>query len=90
MLKLLLNSIVSTLNAKFMTIDIKNFYLHTLMDRSKYMCLKLSDLPKSAVQHYNLAEKTTRDRYVDVDIKKGCMGYHKQVSYRNNLHSFNR
>ena len=29
--KLLLNSIVSTLYAKFMTIDIKDFYLHTPM-----------------------------------------------------------
>ena len=30
--KILLNSIVSTLNAKFMTIDIKDFYLNTPMD----------------------------------------------------------
>ena len=29
--KLLLNSVVSTLNAKFMTIDIKNFYLETVL-----------------------------------------------------------
>ena len=48
--KLLINSILSTLNKKFMTIDIKDFYLNTLMARSKYMRLKLSDLPKSMVQ----------------------------------------
>ena len=30
--KLLLNSIVSTMGAKFMTIDIKDFYLKTPMD----------------------------------------------------------
>ena len=31
----LLNSIVSTLNAKFMTIDVKDFYLNTLIACSK-------------------------------------------------------
>ena len=33
MVKLLLNSVVSTLNAKFMTINIKDFYLNTPMSR---------------------------------------------------------
>jgi hypothetical protein len=37
MVKLLLNSIVSTLNAKFMTIDIKDFYFNTPMSRYEYM-----------------------------------------------------
>ena len=48
--KLLLNSIVSTINIHFMKIDIKHFYLNTPMTRSKYMRLKLSDLCKSVVQ----------------------------------------
>jgi hypothetical protein len=34
--KLLLNSIISTPNAKFMSIDIKDFYLCTLMARYEY------------------------------------------------------
>ena len=48
--KLLLNRIVLKINAHFMTIDIKDFYLNTPIARSKYMRLKLSDLPKSVVQ----------------------------------------
>ena len=36
-LKLLLNSIISTPNAKFMTMDIKDFYLNTPMARFEYM-----------------------------------------------------
>ena len=72
--KLLLSSIVSKLNAKFMTIDIKDFYLNTLMAQSEYMCLKISNLPESVLRHYNLAEKTTRDGYVYVDIKRGMYG----------------
>ena len=69
--KLLLNSIVSTINAHSMTIYIKVFYLNTPMVRSKYMCFKLSNLPNSVVQKYNLEAKATRDRYVHVDIQRG-------------------
>ena len=49
--KILLNRIVSTPNAKSMKMDVEYFYLNTLMERSKYMRLKLSDPPKSVVQH---------------------------------------
>ena len=48
-IKLLLNSVVSTPGAKFMTIDIKDFYLDTPMDRFGYTRLKLSDLPEDFV-----------------------------------------
>ena len=65
-MKLLLNSIVLTINAHFMTIYIKGFYLNTPMARSKYMLIKCSDLSKSVVQHYNLEAKAIRDGYVHV------------------------
>ena len=52
--KLLLNSIVSTINSHFMTIDIKDFYFNTLMAKRNYMRLKLGDIPVSVVQQYNL------------------------------------
>jgi hypothetical protein len=47
--KLLLNSVISTAGAKFMTIDIKDFYLNTPMSRYEYMRLKLSNLPNDIV-----------------------------------------
>ena len=62
--KLLLNSIVSTPNAKFMSIDIKDFYLNTPMPRSEYMRLKLSNLLGDVIRHYNLAAKATKDGHV--------------------------
>ena len=49
--KILLNSIASTLNVKFMTIDVKYFYLNTPMVISEYMRLKLGNLPESVVQN---------------------------------------
>ena len=51
---LLLDSIFSTIDAHFVTTDIKDFYLNTPMARSDYMRLKLSNLPKSVVQQYNM------------------------------------
>ena len=42
--KLLLNSIASALNEKFMIIDVKDLYLNTPIARSKYMRLKIGDL----------------------------------------------
>ena len=72
--KLLLNSVVSTLNAKFMTIDIKYFYLNTPMSRYKYMRLKLTDLPADFVEQNDLASKVTGDGYVYVKIRRGMYG----------------
>ena len=71
---LLLNSIFSKLNAKSMTIDIRYFYLNTLMDQSEYMHLKLRNFPNSVVQHYNLVENTIRVVYAYVEIKQGMYG----------------
>ena len=45
--KLLLNRIISTPGARFMTLDIKYFYLMTPMEQYKYMRLKLANLPKT-------------------------------------------
>ena len=43
--KMLLNSVVSTTDATFMTIDIKKFYLCTPMERPEFMRLKIADMP---------------------------------------------
>ncbi len=52
--KLLINSIISTTGAKFMMMDIQDFYLNTPMVRYEYMRLKLSDMPADVIEHYNL------------------------------------
>ena len=72
--KLLLNIIVSTINSHFMTIDIKDFYFNTLMARSKYMRLKLGDLPNIVVHKYKLESKATNDGYIHVEIRRGMYG----------------
>ena len=50
MMKLLLNSVVSTPEARFMTAEIGNFYLGTPMLRYEYMVMPLSIFPMEIVQ----------------------------------------
>ena len=74
--KILLNSVVSTPGAKFMTIDLSNFYLNTPMKRFEYVKLKLSDIPDEIVTEYKLREsgKITADDYIYVEVRKGMYG----------------
>ena len=72
--KLLLNSVISTPDAKFITIDIKDFYLNTPMDRFEYMKLKLSNLPEDFVTLYNLVSKVDKNGFVYLKIRRGMFG----------------
>eukprot|EP00804_Cyclotella_cryptica_P002855 CCRYP_009391-RA/>CCRYP_009391-RA protein AED:0.18 eAED:0.18 QI:0/0/0/1/1/1/2/0/800 len=71
--KILLNSVISTVNARFMTIDIKYFYLNMPMARPEYMRLKLADIPAAIIDLYHLRD-IARDGYVFVRIQKGMYG----------------
>ena len=74
-IKLLLNSVISTPGEKNMSIDIKDFYLNTPMLRYEYMQLKLEYLPKDFIEEYNLLrDKVTKDGYVYAKIRKGMYG----------------
>jgi hypothetical protein len=46
--ELLLNSIISTPNATFMTLNLKDFYLMTPMKRYEYFCMKLDYFLKTS------------------------------------------
>jgi hypothetical protein len=52
--KCLWNSVVSTLDAKYMCLDLKNFYLGTSMEEYEYMRLYIIDIPNKIIQQYNL------------------------------------
>ena len=69
--KKLLSSVVSTPGAKFMTIDIKDFYLNTPMSRYEYMRLKLCNIPEDVALHYNIESKVKSDGYVYTEIRCG-------------------
>jgi hypothetical protein len=69
--KLLINSTISTPNAKYMTMDIKDFYLNTPMAWYKYMQLRLADKPDDVIKHFHLTDLATPDGYVYCKIQKG-------------------
>jgi hypothetical protein len=52
--KVLFNSIISTPNARFMSIDIKDFYLKTPMACYEYFRMKLELFPEDVIQEYDL------------------------------------
>ena len=55
-----------------MSIDIKNFYLKTPMARYEYMRLEIPELPQDFIDEYKLHDKTTKDGYLYLEIRK-CM-----------------
>ena len=73
-IKLLHNSTVSTQGATFMTIDIKDVYLNTPMDRFEYRKLKLDNMPEDFVARYNLGSKADKHNQVYVEIRRGMHG----------------
>jgi hypothetical protein len=72
--KILLNSIVSTMGAKFMTIDIKDFYLMTPMDRPEYFRMKLELFPQEIIEQYGLEEKADEKGTVFCEVNRGMYG----------------
>ena len=74
LVKIMLNSVISTPGARFMSIDIKNFYLATPMKRYEYIKLKLDTLPVEIIRKYKLRDIATPDRAVYVEVRKGMYG----------------
>jgi hypothetical protein len=71
--KILINSVISTLGAKFLVIDTKKIYLSTPLGRFEYMVINLSSLPQETIDKYNLMEMA-QDGKVYIEIHKGMYG----------------
>ena len=72
--KLMLNSIISTPNAKFMTIDLQDFYFLTPMNRYEYFRMKLSLFPQDVIDEYGLKSKVEANGYVFCEVRCGMYG----------------
>jgi hypothetical protein len=73
-LKILFNSVVSTPGAKFLAVDIKNFYLGTPMERFEYMRIAINLIPDEIIEEYNLRDIVAADGYVYIEIQRGMYG----------------
>jgi hypothetical protein len=71
--KCLLNSVVSEQGAKFMTMDISDFYLNTPMQHYEYMQIPTSAIPACIMSEYKL-EPLIHNGFIVVKLRKGIYG----------------
>jgi hypothetical protein len=71
--KLLFNSVISTPGARFLTFDLKNFYLKTPLPTARYMKMKLDILPEEIIVKYNLRD-IAHNGWVYFKIIRGMYG----------------
>ena len=72
--KLLLKSVISTPKAKFMTMDILNFYLMTPLKRPEFIRMKISNIPEEIILEYNLRNLLTKDGSIYIQANRGMYG----------------
>jgi hypothetical protein len=71
MVKIHLNSVISTKGARYCTIHLKDFYLNTPMARPEFMRMKLAELPKELAQIYKLHDLANANSFISIKIQKG-------------------
>jgi hypothetical protein len=71
--KLLINSVLSQRNARLATMDLKNFYLNTPLDRPEYIRIKLADIPQEFIDKYKL-NKFACDCWIYFEMCRGMYG----------------
>ncbi len=72
--KMLFNGVISTKDARFMTMDISNFYLMTPLHCAEFIQIKLSDIPDEVINEYKLRDKTTKNGSIYIRAKRGMYG----------------
>jgi len=70
---MLMNDIISTDDARAMTLDIKNFYLNTPLPEFEYVRIPISTLPSDIINHYQLHDLVDNG-FVMAEIRKGIYG----------------
>ena len=78
--KVLINSTIldAPKGARFLTADVKDFFLASPMLHPEYMKVHIRHIPLDIQQRYNIQAKATDNGFVYVRIKKECMDLSKQ------------
>jgi hypothetical protein len=71
--KLMWNSVLSTEGAKYMCLDIKNFYLSAPLDRYEYMKMPLTLFPEWIIEQYNL-QMHALNGFVYLEMQRAVWG----------------
>ena len=74
--KILINSVISDAKhgARFCTMDIKDFFLQTVMDIPEYMRIHKKYFTKEICNKYGIQQKIATDNYIYCKIKRGMYG----------------
>ena len=72
--KILFNSVISTKDTKFMTVDISNFYLNSPLPCPEFVKIKINNIPEEIITEYKLRDKVTSNGYVYIMATKGMYG----------------
>ena len=74
--KILINSVISDSHkgARFMTIDIKDFFLQSTLPQKEYLWIHSRYFTEYFISLYNLKDKIDKDGYVYCEIVKGMYG----------------
>ncbi|KAL7483088.1 hypothetical protein ACHAW6_013638 [Cyclotella cf. meneghiniana] len=71
--KILWNSIISTPNARYLTADLKLFYLTAPLNRYEYMRIPLQIIPTHIIDQYDLRAKA-KNGFVYMEIRRAMYG----------------
>ena len=72
--KILFNCVVSTRNAKFMTMDISNFYLMNPLKRPVYICISIKDIRDEIINKYKLKDIAYNNGSVHIQANSDMYG----------------
>ena len=75
-IKIMINSVISHAHkgARFMSLDLKDFFLATPMLRPEYMKVPIKYFPQDIIEKYSLDKKVDANGFVYVQINKGMYG----------------
>ena len=86
--KLMWNSVLSTKSAKFMCLDIKNFYLTAPLNCFEYMKVPLSLFPSWTKEQYNF-DKLAKNGFYTLKCAAPYGAFPRQVSWQTNCYTNN-
>ena len=68
------NSVISTPKDRYCTVDIKDFYLNSLLESYEYMCIPFDILPQDIIIQYELQSILADDGFIYMEVHGGIYG----------------
>ena len=81
---MIINSVLSRGNARFVCFDAANFYLKTPIANPEYVRIKLSAIPQEIIDKYDLTTYA-HNGWIYYEVLRGCYGLPQSGRLANNL-----